>query len=247
MTNETKRTDRIQVAILDDHQSIIDGYLYRLGPVPEIEVVLTATLSLELERKLMKQAADVLLLDVNVPISKENANPQPILQVISRLQEICPHMYIIVISMYAERTLVKALIAAGVSGYILKDDHKAIQNLGNEIIHVAADGIYFSQQIQDQLSRPVDGTPLLTPRQIEILSILSAYPDLTTAAVALKLNISPPTVRNLLSNAYLRLGVHNRSAAISLARQKGLITSLRPSIELLELQEKSDPSPNEED
>jgi DNA-binding NarL/FixJ family response regulator len=141
----------IRVAILDDHQSIIDGYLFRLNPVKHIEVVITATVSSELERNLVHQATDVLLLDVNVPASAEDSTPQPVLDVIGRLVRAYPHLVIIMISMYAERTLVKALLAAGISGYILKDDHNAIQNLGEVILQVVQGRRYFSPRILEQL------------------------------------------------------------------------------------------------
>ena len=64
----------------------------------------------------------------------------------------------------------------------------------------------------------------LSPRQLEALSLCAAYPDWTSADVAEKMSVSNSTVRNLLSSAYLRLGVHSRPAAIAIARQQGLIT-----------------------
>ncbi len=51
----------IRISILDDHQSIIDGYHHRLGKVPDIEVVGTATFGEELEPMLAAQATDILL------------------------------------------------------------------------------------------------------------------------------------------------------------------------------------------
>jgi DNA-binding NarL/FixJ family response regulator len=58
------------------------------------------------------------------------------------------------------------------------------------------------------------------------LSLLAAYPNLTTAEAALQLKVANSTVRNILSGAYLRLEVQNRTAAIAKARQRGLLTPL---------------------
>ena len=93
--------EKVSVAILDDHQSIIDGYLYRLGQTKEIEVVGTATHGEELEPLLARQAVDVLLLDLSVRTSGENSNPFPILHIIPKLLQKYSNMSVLVISMYA--------------------------------------------------------------------------------------------------------------------------------------------------
>jgi ATP/maltotriose-dependent transcriptional regulator MalT len=65
---------------------------------------------------------------------------------------------------------------------------------------------------------------------LEALSLSAAYPDSSTAELARKMLVSNSTVRNLLSGAYIKLDVHNRSAAIAKARQLGLISSEAPTI-----------------
>jgi DNA-binding NarL/FixJ family response regulator len=91
---------------------------------------------------------------------------------------------------------------------------------------VAHGGIYFSRQAHQQLRQygAAPDEPLLTQRQLEVLSMCAAYPNLSTSDLAQKLNIANSTMRNLLSEAYLRLQVINRTAAIAKARQLGLIT-----------------------
>ena len=219
-------THIIRVTILDDHQSIIDGYVYRLSSTPGFEVVATISYGEELEPTLAAHPTDVLLLDINVPTSAENPNPYPILHNIPSLLEQYKNLHILVISMYAERGLIRAVMEAGASGYVLKDDRTTIQDLGNILQSVASGGIYFSQKAH-QLMLSQKTTPTgerLSPRQLEALSLCAAYPDWTSADVAEKMSVSNSTVRNLLSSAYLRLGVHSRPAAIAIARQQGLIT-----------------------
>jgi DNA-binding NarL/FixJ family response regulator len=218
-------TNTVRVAILEDHQSTIDGYLYRLKDLPQFEVVGTAGFGSELDPLLQQHPADILLLDVNVPTAPDNANPYPILHVIPQLLQRHAHLTILVISMLTERALIQAVIDAGASGYILKDDRAAIQNLGSILLSIAGGGIYLSQQAHQKLAkRSREGAePGLTPRQLEALSLAAAYPDDSLADIAAKLVVSNSTARNLLSNAYLRLDVGHRAAAVAKARQLGLI------------------------
>jgi DNA-binding NarL/FixJ family response regulator len=128
--------------------------------------------------------------------------------------------------MHAERGLIRAVMEAGASGYILKDDQSTARDLGNVVLSVAGGGIYFSQKAHQLYARSQsrDGDELLTLRQLEALSLCAAYPDEPTAKLARKMAVANSTFRNLLSGAYVRLEVHTRVAAIVKARQLGLIT-----------------------
>jgi two-component system nitrate/nitrite response regulator NarL len=223
--------EKVRVAILDDHQSIIDGYIYRLSSTPEIEVVATATYGEELEPILIKHPADVLLLDLSVRTSPDNSNPFPILHIIPKLVQKHPNLSVLVISMFAEPGLMRSLIEAGASGYILKDDQAAFRELENIVLSVAHGGIYFSKKAHSlyMQSANLESGDLLTPRQMEVISLCAAYPDASTTDLAEMMTISNSTVRNLLSSVYLRLGVHSRTAAVEKAREMGLITPRPPS------------------
>ena len=228
-----KSSCKIRVAILDDHQSILDGYLYRLSQAPDIEVVGTAAFAEDLEPLLADCQPDVLLLDVFVPISIDNPNPYPILQAIPNWLQIYPHLSILIISMYNVRALVKAVMEAGASGFILKNDQAAIRELGNIVRSIANGGIHFSKQPHQHLLKLISEESLLTVRQLQALSLCVAYPDATTDELAGRMGVANSTVRNLLSGAYLRLNVHNRTAAIAKARQLGLITPQGPAEETI--------------
>lgn len=222
---------KIRVAILDDHQSIIDGYLYRFNSAPDIEVVGTANYGEDLTPLLTAHPADVLLLDISVPTSADNRNPYPVLHLIPQMLQSYPGLAILVISMLAERTLIRGIMDAGANGFILKDDYAAIQDLSSIVVSVASGGIYLSQQAHQAIfRRPSRGgegdEPTLTVRQTEALSLSAAYPNWSTVELAARMGVTNSTVRNLLSGAYLRLDVRNRAAAISKARQLGLITPI---------------------
>ena len=230
-------SDKIRVAILENHQGIIDGYQFRLGTSPDIEIVATAAYGEALEPMLAHSPADVLLLDVHVPTSRDNLNPYPILHLIPRLLETYPSLVILVISMHNQRKLIEAVMAAGASGFVLKDDQATIRDLASVIRSVAGGGIHLSQSAYQQLTKGRDpyGDQALTARQTEVLSLCAAYPDASTAELASRLFIANSTVRNLLSEVYLKLNVRTRSAAIAKAHQIGLLPPDVPASNLGEL------------
>jgi DNA-binding NarL/FixJ family response regulator len=213
---------KIQLIIMDDHQSIVDGYLYRLSNIPEIEVVATLAYGEELEPALKEHPVDVLILDVQVPASPKNPNPYPILHTIPNLLQQYPDLAILVISMHDERGLIRAIVEAGASGYILKNDSKRIQELGKWALSVANGEVCFSDKaLKAFVSRKNEP---FTVRQLEALSLCAAYPNSKTAELARKMKIANSTLRNLLSTVYLKLGVQTRAAAIAKARELGIIT-----------------------
>lgn len=220
---------QVRVAILDDHQSIVDGYSHRLMAAPETQVVCSVSYGEELEPMLAVHPADVLLLDLHVPVSPENPNPYPVVQKIPGLLQKFPQLNVLVISMLSESSLIEALIEAGVKGYIIKDDRTSIEQLAQIVYMVANGGVYFSQAAYLKIhgkSRASNG-PALTSRQLEVLSLCAAYPDSSTEELAGRLIIASSTLRNILSGAYLRLGVRTRAAAIAEIQRKGLIVSTR--------------------
>jgi len=213
---------RIRVAIMEDHQSIIDGYVYRLSENTNIDIVGMGAYGEDIEPMLKIYPADVLLLDINLPTSTSNPNPFPVLYVIPRLLEQHPHLSILIISMLTQRTLVESMVNIGVSGYIFKDDQASIQQLAKIVTIVANGGIYFSKNAYTEM-RGSSSEPILTPRQLEVLSLCAAYPDISTSVLAEKLDIASSTLRNLLSGVYLRLGVRTRAAAIIKAQYMHLL------------------------
>lgn len=213
----------IHVAILDDHQSIIDGYLFRLSDCPGIKVVDVARLASELEPLLAAHPVDVLLLDINVPTSETNHNIYPFLHVLPKLKRDYPNLNVLIISMSSQSSLIKLAMDSGASGYILKDDHKTLQDLEAVVRSVAQGGRYFSHEAYLLLMHDPAEDALLTKRQLETLSLCIAYPNETTGQIAQRLNISDSTVRSLLSDIYKRLDVSTRTAAIAKAHHLGLI------------------------
>lgn len=215
----------VKVAILEDHQSIVDGYLYRLAADSRIKTVATIFFGEDLEPTLAQHQVDVLLLDIQVPTSASNPNPYPVIYSVSTLVQRYPDLSILAISMHTQAALIQSFVDAGVCGYIFKDDYEAIRQLAKIVFLAASGGIYFSNEAYRQLNFGKNGiaTPSLSHRQLEVLSLCVAYPDENTTELADRLGVASSTLRNLLSTAYFRLGVHTRMAAIAKIQKMGLI------------------------
>ena len=224
-------TKLVKVSILDDHQTILDGYQFRLANSQRVEIASALQFGSEINAALEKYSIDVLILDINVPTSQDNPNPYPILHVIPSLLQKYPNLAILVISMHNDRSLIRAVMEAGASGYILKDDQSMLVDLENVIVSIAAGGIFLSREISNILlpANKNEDVPL-SQRQLEDLSLSLAFPDDTTADLAKKMSVANSTVRNLLSGAYIKLGVRTRAAAIAKARKLGVITPQPPAV-----------------
>ena len=219
-------SDTVRVAILEDHQLVVDGYTFRLGQAPGIEIVGAVAYGEHLEQLLAQTPVDVVILDVSVPTSPTNPNPYPILNVLPGLLQHYPSLAVLVISMLSERTLVKSLIEAGASGYVLKDDVETSKRLAAVVRAVAQGDVFYSPQVLALMRKyaPAADKPSLTQRQLEALALNSAHPGEAGVVLSKRMGISHSTYRNTLSTAYLRLGVSNRTEAVLKARALGLIT-----------------------
>ena len=101
------------------------------------------------------------------------------------------------------------------------------RELAAVIRSVAHQGIYLSPAAFQALQHRKSGElqKPLSPRQLEALSLCAAYPDTSTAELALRMEISHSTLRNLLSGAYLKLGVRTRASAIFKSSTDGFIAT----------------------
>ena len=215
--------NKIRVAILEDHQATMDGYKYRLNQDAGIKVVGTALYGDEIEPLLDENPVDVLILDIGVKMTSDNLNPFYAHYAIAKYTQKYHDLKVLVISMHDTRRLIESVMKSGASGYILKDDSKAMKELGSIIRLISSGGKYFSEKAYILLSEEEETNVALSPRQIEALSLCAAYPDATLKELAAKMTVADPTVRNLLSKAYERLGVRTRGAAVARAKYLGLI------------------------
>jgi len=221
--------NKIRVTILEDHAATIEGYRARLGAEPDIEIVSIINFGEDLEHALLKQPVDILILDMRVLASQGNPNPYPTIHLVPKLLDQYPDLSVLVYSMYDQRTMIKEAMQAGASGYILKDDHQAYNDLGTIIRMINNGGMYLSPRAREQWQkrRTDDLERFLAPRQLEALSLCAAYPNESLSQIAKRMNVAHSTIRVSLSDVYSKLEVNTRTAAVVKARQIGL---LPPSI-----------------
>jgi len=144
--------DKIQVMIMDDHQGIVDGYLYRLSIVPNIAVVDTLSYGEDLEPALKENPVDVLILDVEVPASPDNPNAYPILHTIPKLLRLYPNLAILVISVHNEPGLVRATMGALFKQTLVRTNiehfRRWIQTHRPAVIGASPDGVVEYDQVR---------------------------------------------------------------------------------------------------
>ena len=97
---------------------------------------------------------------------------------------------------------------------------------------VANGDIFYSQRANEILMKGGDEQEdsILSSRQLEALSLCASYPNESGTQLARRMNISHSTIRNLLSGAYMKLGVQTRSAAVTKARQLRIIPPPPPLV-----------------
>ena len=206
----------VRVAILEDLPMVVDGYRYRLAQVPGVQIVFTAANGQAFETQLATTPADVVLMDLGVPTEPGSQHAYPVPAALPTLHNRYPDLNVIIVSVSADRVLIETMLNAGATGYLVKSDTEAYERLAGIITIVAEGGQYLSQTAQQLLRRPAptETGSALTRRQVEVLSLCAAYPDSNLGELAQRLGVSPTTVRNQMSQIYLRLEVRTPHAAV---------------------------------
>ena len=132
------------------------------------------------------------------------------------------HLPILVISDEPGDDDVRALLAAGVAGYVLRDEGAVVLN--HAIRTVVLGGTWFSPHIAAHISgwakeASVASSNHLTPRESEVITLVAQ--GYTNAQIACALGITERTVRFHLEHIFARWGVRNRMQAVMLAQQYG--------------------------
>jgi two-component system response regulator DesR len=207
----------IRVAVVDDHPHVAIAMRALLEETPDIRLVAESRRGTDVAALVQRTNPHILLLDVLMEPAFEAQS------VVRQLHADRPELKICLLSAYLEPSLVRDMLQAGACGYILKDDDY-ISHI-DTIVRDLADGrLYLSPQAFQalaQATRQAEGQQPLSEREIEILRL--ARRGLANPQIAEALHISPGTVRNHLSSAYRKLGVHNRHEALQVAEERRLL------------------------
>ncbi|HMN05293.1 MAG TPA: response regulator transcription factor [Flavobacteriales bacterium] len=206
------------ILIVDDQSIILDGMEAILSGMSDVEVVgrcANGSEAVELARELKP---DLVLMDVNMPDMDGIEATRHVLKA-------SPDSHVLMLSMYGHREFVLEVMAAGASGYLLK-------NAGKEELRMAMDqvlkgGQYLSPQLRQLLEQgdqyrdrggELNYTPL-SKREMEVVKLI--VQELTNQEIADRLFISVDTVVTHRRNIMHKLDVRNTAGLVKYAVERG--------------------------
>jgi DNA-binding NarL/FixJ family response regulator len=205
----------IKLLIVDDHPVVRDGLSGMFSPDPEFDVVGEAGDGAEAVRLAQVLQPDVILMDLRMPGMDG-------VTAIGELARQRIPARVLVLTTYDTDSLVQSAIAAGATGYLLKDAPRA--ELLRAVQAAARGQAVLSPSVAAQLMNRVrvPEPETLSHREVEVLELIAA--GSTNREAAAKLFISEATVKTHLLHIYAKLGVSDRAAAVAEAFNRGLLT-----------------------
>lgn len=215
MTNNYEELERVKVLVVDDHMLFAEGTVALLTVDLRIVAVGIAKNGIECMNIVNENVPDVVLLDIQLP----DINGTDLIDKIKKLQ---PKIKILMLTGQNPKGFVTKSISKGANGFILKEC--SAKEMIEAILRVHEGGVYFSPGLEaffqpanndDNLPSPGNSeTPstLLTPREIEIIELVSQSLQNKDIASALGINIR--TVEFHVSNILRKLEVSTRFEAV---------------------------------
>jgi len=210
--------DKIKLAIVDDHQIVIDGITSLLEGYDIFNIVIHTTSAPKMLDLLKVHPVDILLTDIMMP--EMNGR-----QLAAKVRERFPHIKILALSMSGQGDIVSEMINdADIAGYALKNIGK--EELAHALQKIAGGGIYFSDQVLDELTKfstvkKENEETHLTQREIEIVGLIEK--ELSNKEIADKLYISERTVETHRKNIFRKTKTNSVIGLIKYAYEHKLI------------------------
>jgi DNA-binding NarL/FixJ family response regulator len=204
----------IRLLIVDDHPVVRAGLVGMLSDEPGFEVVGEASDGDQAVRVAAATRPDVVLMDLRMPrVGGVEATAQITAAGDAR---------VLILTTYESDDQILAAIEAGASGYLLKAAPQAEIVAG--IRSVAAGQSALSPQVAvrlvERMRRP-EAPAVLTVRETEVLRLVASGHSNKQIAVAL--GIGESTVKTHLLKVFDKLGVADRTRAVTLAMERGLL------------------------
>ncbi len=194
--------------IAEDQTMVRQALVALLGLEPDIEVVAEAAGGDEALAMARKHQPDVAVLDIEMP------GPGGI-EVARLLTAAGFPGKIVIVTTFGRPGYLRAAMAAGASGFLLKDAPAA--ELAAAIRQVAAGARVVDPALA--AAALAEGESPLSQRETDVLAEAAGHE--TIAVIAARLHLSPGTVRNHLSATIQKLGARNRADAAQIAQEKG--------------------------
>ncbi|MGW4640061.1 response regulator [Sphaerisporangium sp. NPDC004334] len=204
----------IRVLIVDDHPVVREGLRGMLEADPGIEVAGEAGSGREAVVCARELSPDVILMDLRMP-GGDGAGAIPAILAAR------PETRVIVLTTYeTDQDIVRA-VEAGAAGYLLKDTSRA--DLVAAVFGAARGETVLSPAVATRLVTRMraPAAESLSPRETEVLALVAR--GLTNAEVGRALFISETTVKTHLLRIFGKLGVSDRTAAVTTALTRGLL------------------------
>lgn len=187
--------------IVDDHQLVVDGLRSLLADQDQFEIVGYSHKPEQALTELDQLVVDILLTDISMPGMSG-------VELTRLVKKKFPKVNVLALSMFGERQVVKEMIDAGISGYLLKNTGK--HELLEALQKIAEGGNYFGEDVTKELikgfSNAEENTPL-TNREIEIIRLIER--EYSNKKIADLLFISERTVETHRKNIFRKTGTQS--------------------------------------
>jgi len=209
---------KITLALVDDHQIVIDGLVSLLKGEERFQFAFATTHSTEVLSLLQQHKVDILLTDVMMPELPGNV-------LAKEVKKKFPLVKILALSMNGEGDLVNEMLdEADISGYVLKNIGKG--ELIQALERIAKGGIYFSEEVIEALKqtdkrKKETEQAHLTDREIEIIRLIEK--EFSNKQIAEQLFISERTVETHRKNIFRTTETNSVIGLIKFAYEHKLI------------------------
>jgi DNA-binding NarL/FixJ family response regulator len=208
------------VLLADDHALVRQGMAEMLSTDPGMEVVAEAANGREAVDLAREQRPEVVVLDVEMPVMSGQV-------ALRRLLDLRPPPKVVIVTVFADESLVRELLALGASAYLSKNS--SMKDLISTVRSVVEgresqnedDVILFVPRTAFEENGPEESS--LSDREAEVLMLTARA--LSNREIAGRLHLSETTVKRHLSNVYGKLGVSTRAEAARKALSEGWISA----------------------
>lgn len=201
----------LRVMVVDDHPVMRSGYVMVLRAAEGVTVVGEAADGEAAVAEFSRLRPDVLVLDLSLP--KLDG-----WQVLARVRAMDPQARVLVVSAFGGDEDVHRALSAGALGYLLKES--TADEIVAAVRAVARSGRRLSSGAAEALAERTNYTAL-TDREADVLRAMARGES--NKEIGVTLGVSENTVKGYVSNVLDKLGVTDRTAAVSLALERGLI------------------------
>jgi NarL family two-component system response regulator LiaR len=214
-----EQVDSIRIMLVDDHAMLRKGLATFLLAFDDLELVGEAANGLEAVQLCDQVQPDVILMDLVMPEMDGAA-------AIRAIRERHPAVRMVALTSFQEEELVQGALEAGAIGYLLKN--VSAEELAAAIRAAHAGRPTLAPEAAEALVHAVRSAShqpeighSLTPREREVLTLMVA--GLNNPEIAERLTVSRSTAKFHVSRILSKLGVSNRTEAVALTIQHGLL------------------------